>query len=119
VSVHQHLLQGRAYKGGKIYDSSEGLGRIDSSSVPVLEVGLYFRRALVLWSRWLYGQPMWRPQNCESSGDDLEALVDTFDMCVGVPDDCGRDHEGMNACLDAIGELLVHDFGPSNHPWLP
>jgi hypothetical protein len=58
---------------------------------------------------------MWSPEDSECAEDDLEALVDIFNMCAGDLDDDGRDNDGRNASLDAIRMMLVHDF-PLNNP---
>lgn len=40
--------------------------------------------------------------------------MDIFRMCAGGRGNQGRDHEGTNSCLDAIRQMLVHDFPPDN-----
>jgi hypothetical protein len=116
VSVHQNLLQGRAFDAGKIWDKPEEDRPITRPEHPVnySQVGLRDHRALVLWSGWLYGRPMWCSADCEDADDDLEALTRIFNMCVGDHDGEGKDREATNACLDAIRMMLVHAFYPED-----
>jgi len=116
VSVHQDLLQGHAYSAGQFWDNAEEDRPVihRERAVDCLKVGLAYYRSLVLWSRWLYGQVMWSPSDCESSEDDLDALADIFGMCAGsrfhIRFQTGKDHKATNACLDAIRNMLVHNF---------
>jgi hypothetical protein len=57
---------------------------------------------------------MWSPDDCASSGDDLEAPAEIFEMCAGDIADEGRRDDGRNASLDAIRMMLVRDFPPHN-----
>lgn len=84
--------------------------RLNSIDVVTVEVGLDSYRALELWSRWLYGAPMWDQEGCTDVDNDLSSLASIHRLCAGswwsaCPD---HDSDGMNASLDAIREILVN-----------
>lgn len=62
---------------------------------------------------------MWEPNDCTNPKGDLACLTDIYDLCAGDRDGEGRDYEGINACLDAIREMLVCDFSPSKPLYNP
>jgi hypothetical protein len=69
-------------------------------------------RAPVLWSRWLYGSPMWTEEDCTDVDNDLACLVEIRDHCSHVG---GTDFDAVNACFDAIRQILFSDArSPSN-----
>jgi hypothetical protein len=123
VNVHKHLLEGHAYETGKIWtaESEQGyqtslIGTSKGSNnakINPLVTGLKHHRSLVLYARWLCGRPMWDPDDCTNPKGDLACLTDIYDLCAGDRNGEGRDYEGINACLDAIREMLVCDFSPS------
>jgi hypothetical protein len=123
VNVHKHLLDGHAYKTGKIWtaESEQGyqtslIGTSEgnnSARIKPLVTGLKHHRSLVLYARWLYGRPMWDPVDCTNPKGDLACLTDIYELCAGDRNGEGRDYERTNACLDAIREMLVCDFSPS------
>ena len=122
VNVHKHLLDGRAYKTGKLWtaESDKEFRRpsnhpSEESNSPKnypLEIGLKHHRSLVLYARWLYGRPMWEPKDCTHLNGDLVCLTDIYDLCAGDLNGEGRDYEAINACLDAIRDMLVYEFSP-------
>lgn len=122
ANVHKHLLDGRAYKTGKLWtaESDKEFRRpsnhpSEESNSPKnypLEIGLKHHRSLVLYARWLYGRPMWEPKDCTHPNGDLVRLTDIYDLCAGDLNGEGRDYEATNACLDAIRDMLIYDFSP-------
>lgn len=122
ANVHKHLIYGRAYVTGKIWtaESEEEFQRPttqdsegrDSTNYRIV-VGLEHHRALILYARWIYGRPMWDSADCTNPKGDLECLTDIYDLCAGDHNGAGRDHEAINACLDAIREMLICDFSPA------
>jgi hypothetical protein len=102
-------------------DQAQMVGKKPSLSdvieVVTVEVGLDSYRALELWSRWLYGIPMWDQKDCTDVDEDISSLASIYKLCAGSWwSDCpDHDGEGMNASLDAIKEILVTqtcDLGP-------
>jgi hypothetical protein len=87
----------------------EKLSLSDSIEVVTVEVGLDYYRALELWSRWLYGSPMWDPEDCIDINGDLSSLASIYKLCSGFWWSVCQEHDsdGMNASLDAIREILV------------
>jgi hypothetical protein len=82
---------------------------LDSTLVTELEP----HRALVLWSRWLYGSPMWTEKDCTDAGNDLACLLAIRHHCGHAG---GKDIDAMNACSDAIRQLLLSDKHPQSNP---
>lgn len=122
MNVHKHLLESRPYKTGKLWTpesekehqrlSNQNLEGRNSDKIYPLVMGLKHHRSLVLYARWLYGRPMWQPEDCTGLNGDLVCLTDIYDLCAGDPTGEGRDHEAINACLDAIRDMLICDFSP-------
>ena len=81
----------------------------NSIEVVTVEVGLDSYRALELWSRWLYGSPMWNQEDCTDVDEDISSLTSIYRLCAGSWwSACqGSDSDGMNASLDAIREIVV------------
>lgn len=48
-----------------------------------VDVDLDSHRALLLWSRWLYGKPMWEQKDCTDVSGDLACLVSIRTLCGG------------------------------------
>jgi hypothetical protein len=125
--VHSHLLDGRSLKTGHLFHTrvlKPGNFEWDDIEVLTIKVDLVSRRALTLWSGWLYGQPMWSPTICTDIDPDLdysdvdrdlECIVDIYQLCGGLKGDVGKDYDGVNACLDAFRAILLHEtYVPSN-----
>lgn len=103
--VHKHLLCERSIwlEDEVEYDDTSCSSVYHASlSVPL------GHGARVLWSRWLYGQPMWMQKDCSDPDKDLEALAEIYTLCSDS-DDKGEDLAGMNAALDGIRDVLVND----------
>ena len=66
-------------------------------------------RAVEMWSRRLYGQPMWSEDDCEDVDNDLYFMMGILDLCGGGADGKGRNYEGLNACMDAIRDLMLNE----------
>jgi len=120
--VHRHLLNGRALRQGKIFRTALADGTtfkedVDWNNIEILTIEVHLKsfRALEMWSRWLYGQPMWDEDDCKDVDNDLHYLVDILHLCSGRADGQGRDYEGLNACMDAIRDLVLNErFVPQN-----
>jgi len=105
VYVHKHLLCERSiWLEDDVESDNSSWGSVYHASLSV-PLG---HRARVLWSRWLYGQPMWAQKNCSDPDQDLEALAEIYTLCSDS-DDKDEDLAGMNAALDGIREILVND----------
>lgn len=81
----------------------------NSVGVVTVEVGLDSYRALELWSRWLYGSPMWHQEDRTDVDEDLSSLASIYRLCAGswwsaCPD---HDADGINGSLDAIREIIA------------
>jgi hypothetical protein len=89
--------------------TDEKSSRVDSIGVVTVKVGLDSYRALEMWSRWLYGSPMWDQEDCIDVDEDLSSLASIYRLCAGSWWSSCADHDGdgMNASLDAIREILV------------
>lgn len=55
---------------------------------------------------------MWESKDCTHPNGDLVCLIDIYDLCAGDLNGDGRDYQAINACLDAIRDMLVYDFSP-------
>lgn len=79
----------------------------NNMEVFTVDVDLDSHRALLLWSRWLYGKPMWEQKDCTDVSGDLACLVSIRTLCGGR--DClgGKDIDALSACSSAIEELLA------------
>lgn len=86
-----------------------GSSPLTTIEVNTVEVGLDSYRALELWSRWLYGSPMWDEKGCTDVDEDLSSLTSIYRLCVGSWWSACQDYDadGMNASLDAIREIVV------------
>jgi len=113
VFVHRHLLNGRALRRGTIYrtalDEETNRGCWEAMEILTIRVDLGSLRSIEMWSRWLYGQKMWSEDDCQNPDIDLGYLMDIFKLCFGCNDGKGRDYEGLNACMDAIRDLLLNE----------
>ena len=92
----------------------------DKMKVFTIEVELPSHRALVLWSRWLYGRPMWAQEDCAAAdvNSDLADLASIYKLCMrsrGLADD-DRDLDALNACSDAIRQILLNDVDLVSNP---
>jgi len=87
----------------------EKLHKQNSIEVVTVDVGLDSYRALELWSRWLYGSPMWDQEDCTDVDEDISSLTSIYSLCAGSWwSACqGSDSDGINASLDAIREIVV------------
>lgn len=86
--------------------------RVASDSIEVFteEVELGSKRALVLWSRWLYGTPMWSQEDCKSVDEDLSSLASIYKLYAGDRNGDGMHCHALNACLDAIKQILLNEI---------
>jgi hypothetical protein len=112
VYVHSNLLHGRSLEAGKLYHTKDlelGGPKWDELEILTIEVELRSCRALILWSGWLYGGPMWSPSICGDVDRNLVCIMDIYSMCDGCEFGLGRDRDGMNACLDAVRNLLLDE----------
>lgn len=91
-------------------------GYWDNINNLTIQVDLDSLRAIEMWSRWLYGQPMWSEDDCHNVDDDLECLMDIHSLCAGLYNGNGRDYEGLNACMDAIRDLLLSEVHVPSAP---
>lgn len=73
-------------------------------------------RAVEMWSRRLYGQPMWSEDDCEDVDNDLYCMMEILDLCGGRADGRGRNYEGLNACMDAIRDLMLNELHAPHDP---
>jgi hypothetical protein len=56
---------------------------------------------------------MWDEDDCKDVDHDLRSLTDILHLCGGHEDGKGRDYEGLNACMDAIRDLMLNEtFAP-------
>jgi hypothetical protein len=122
IYVHSDLLDRRSLKIGELFETnqlrSSGPRHYDTE-VHRFCVDLSSHRALMLWSGWLYGRPMWSPTTCEDVDDDLLCIVDIYQMCAGLPEeDEYKDYDGMNACLDAVRDILLDEVHVPSDPLL-
>lgn len=112
--VHRHLLNGRTLRYGKTFRTALAdettRGFWDDIRILVIRIDLYSLRAIEMWSRWLYGQPMWSEDDCDDVDYDLSCLMEIWHLCAGQEDGKGRDHEGLNASTDAIRDLVLNDI---------
>ena len=100
---------------GKVPSPNQAQSIDDKSSrqnnieVVTVEVALDSHRALALWSRWLYGGPMWDEEGCTDFDEELSSLASIYRLCAGSWwSACQHyDGDGMNASLDAIREIVV------------
>lgn len=118
--MHRHLLDGRALDRGKVYhtalaDETCNLSTGDDIKILTVKVNLDSMRAIEMWSRWLYGQPMWSEDDCTDVEDDLSSLADVVYLCGGR-DGSGRDYEGLNACMDAVRDIMLNDIHVPENP---
>jgi hypothetical protein len=60
--VHSNLLDGRTIKYGQRFCKGELKTGWDNIEDITIQVGLRSRRALTLWSGWLYGREIWTRQ---------------------------------------------------------
>lgn len=90
----------------------------DTTGTCTIAIGLPSHRALVLWSRWLYGRPMWTQEDCANVNDDLLALASIYKLCAGTVlfNDVCKDLDALNACSDAIRQILFDEVHPLNNP---
>jgi hypothetical protein len=106
--VHSNLLEGRTIKYEQRFCKGELKTALDNIEDLTIQVGLRSRRALTLWSGWLYGRELWTPANCNDVDDDLWCIMDIYHMCTGLTEEYKfKDYDGMNACLDAIRDILL------------
>jgi hypothetical protein len=77
--------------------------------VVTVKVGLDSYRALEMWSRWLYGSPMWDQEDCTDVNEDLSSLASIYRPCAGSWWSACQDYDadGKNASLDAIRQIIV------------
>jgi hypothetical protein len=105
VFIHGHLLRERSEAFGKLIDRKAG----DKGH---LVIGLEIRaRPFERFARWIYGQPMWVPNDCvdfdEGEGTILDDLVAIHDFSFDARKNSGTwDIECMNASLEAIKQFL-------------
>lgn len=107
--TYTRKFMGKVPSPGQAQPNDEKPSRVDSIDVVTVEVGLDSNRALELWSRWLYGSPMWDQEDCTEVDEDLSSLASICRLCAGswwnaCPD---HDSDGMKASLDAIREILI------------
>jgi hypothetical protein len=58
---------------------------------------------------------MWDEDDCKDVDHDLRSLTDILHLCGGHEDGKGRDYEGLNACMDAVRDLMLNEtFVPEN-----
>jgi hypothetical protein len=121
--VHRHLLNGRALRHGKIFHTALADGATfkqdsDWKKIEILTIEVHLKsfRGLEMWSRWLYGQPMWDEDDCKDVDHDLCWLTDILHLCGGREDGKGRDYEGLNACMDAIRDLVLNETSVPENP---
>jgi hypothetical protein len=120
VFVYRHLLNGRALDRGTMYrtaladETTKKSG--DHINVLTIKVSLDSLRGIEMWSRWLYGQPMWSEDDCIGVDDDLYSLTDILCLCGGHANSKGKDYEGPNACMDAIRDLVLNETHVPDSP---
>lgn len=51
---------------------------------------------------------MWSEDDCTDVDDDLDCLTEILYLCGGHADDKGKDYECLNACMDAIRDLMLN-----------
>ena len=90
-------------------DDETNHGCWKSMDILTIRIALDSLRAIEMWSRWLYGLPMWSEYDCHNVDDDLECLVNIFYLCTGDDEGKGRDYDGLNACVDAIRDLVLNE----------
>jgi hypothetical protein len=69
-----------------------------------------------MWSGWLYGRPMWSPETCRGVDHDLECIMNISTMCNGCQDGLGKDHDGSDASLDAVRDILLNESHVPRNP---
>jgi len=79
----------------------------NSSDVSAVGVDLNSYHALSMWSRWLYGQPMWTRVDGIDTDELLTCLVSIYILCAGRYCDDDKDTTALNACTDAIRSILL------------
>jgi hypothetical protein len=120
VFVHRHLLNGRSLDCGTIYrtaladETTKKSG--DHINILTIKVSLDSLRAIEMWSRWLYGQPMWSEDDCTNVDDDLVCLTEILYLCGGHANSKGKDYEGLNGCMDAIRNLMLNETHVPDSP---
>jgi hypothetical protein len=88
----------------------------DSEESIAVSIGLDSRRALMLWSGWLSGKPLWTSEDCTDVNKDLACLASMDLLCAGNENGEGRDHKALNACSDAIRQILLQEAQSLSNP---
>jgi hypothetical protein len=104
VFVHKHLLRERSTNLKSVVDNAEDGGSDQLFIQPMIRVSAYKRSA-----RWLYGQPMWNPDDPSPVGCDtvLQDLAAIHDLDLNLNEHSSTwDIECMLACLEAIKQVL-------------
>lgn len=111
VYVHKHLLVDKC-----VYDMNAIKQEGPCQNTQGHSLGVPLRpRARILWSRWLYGRPMWDQHDCEDPDEDLRSIAEIHSWYT---DQADNDHfdAGFNASLDAIRNILVNDAHVPREP---
>jgi hypothetical protein len=116
--VHSNLLDGRTIRYKHWFCKAELKTGWDNIEDLTIQIGLSSRRALTLWSGWLYGRPIWSPSICRDVDRDLECIMNIYQICTGLTgEDEFNDYDGMNACLDAIKDILLNEVHVPGDPF--
>lgn len=73
------------------------------SSVAVLPQPFQEKRALELWSGFLYGQPIWSYSDDAKVANDFEALVEIWNLAVTY-----QHYDAEDASIDAMRDMIRH-----------
>lgn len=114
ICVHQNLLHGRVLKHGQQKDTT--IFERDDADNLFIRIWVDSFRGLTLWSGWLYGRPMWSLAVCENVDLDLKGLTDIYNLCAGDPGDDPMDFDVLNACVDAIRDVLLNEVHVPKDP---
>lgn len=59
---------------------------------------------------------MWNAVDCEDVDLDLEGLTDIYKLCSRLDDGTGMDSNAINACVDAIRDILLSEVHVPQDP---
>ena len=111
VQKHMARIPGPGQTRGKVQDQASS----SKMEVFTVEVELRSRRALRMWSSWLYGGKMWHREDCTDVDNDLSCLASIYKLGAGRGPRVGRDSDALNACLDAMRQILLDEnLSPTN-----
>lgn len=97
--VHEHLLRERSHGLATLIEDARQAGE----NRVVITIGLV-STAMHRWCVWLYGQPL-RKQSDDNDPD--RAVVDICEIFQFSMS--GGDRNCVNACIDAIRDIIAHD----------